>query len=101
MLKIINKNKKQSFVVADYKGIKKLRNTSGYTITVEHLSCGHYIYPPLGTHSHASVDCPICGDEYIMKDMETVFNGKNAHLNGTKGRTFCMNVETIGGNYLK
>lgn len=82
-----------AFIVADHKGVDELRHGELATrLEMEFLSCGHYIFPALGTHAHARVNCPICGSHHTLSG----YTGVHEYMNGKKSEVFAIHTEVIG-----
>jgi predicted RNA-binding Zn-ribbon protein involved in translation (DUF1610 family) len=91
---VFDKERGETFLVLDEKGMESLRKTSNMQISFTHLSCGHHVFPEIGRYSHEHVPCPICGKTEILSGYE----GKHAYMNGREQEIFLMDTQCLGSD---
>ncbi len=67
---------KDNTVVTDYEGLRELGENPKVSITLTHLTCGHYVYPVTAGHHCAKTPCPLCGEDHQMDWPSNHYHGK-------------------------
>lgn len=94
MLLININSKKKITIVADHEGLNQLVSDNYSNIELEHLTCGHYIFPHRAKYSHQEVVCPLCGKYYTGKGFEK----PNESFNGKQLRPMAIGIHTTNAS---